>query len=135
MYKEPEDAYRKTFHLAKIYERIDLRESLLPWYRLYLELQDDIRHLNEKIKIIKPGGENKKYEKYLSINDSMGEPNSGPFALVSYQLLGLPQFITGPLVNAFLLLATMVVGFQVEWLLVYYTLGSFLGVITLPWDR
>lgn len=56
LYKEPEDAYRKTFHLAKIYEPDpDLRESLLPWYRLYLELRDDIRHLNEKIKIIQTG--------------------------------------------------------------------------------
>ncbi len=53
LYNEPEDAYRKTFHLAKIYEPDpELRESLLPWYRLYLELRDDIRHLNEKMKII-----------------------------------------------------------------------------------
>ena len=39
------------------------------------------------------------------------------------QLLGLPQFITGPLVNAFLLLATMVVG---------VSSGMVIGLFT-PW--
>lgn len=53
LYAEPEDAYRRTFHLAKIYEPDpELRESLLPWYGLYIDLRDDIRHLNEKMKRI-----------------------------------------------------------------------------------
>ena len=58
LYKDPDDAYRKTFHLAKIYEPDpDLRASLLPWYHLYLELRDDIRQMNEKIKKIKTRSE------------------------------------------------------------------------------
>jgi len=54
VYFDPEEAYGKTFQLSKVYEPDStLRNLLLPWYDLFNELRDDIRHINEKIKKIR----------------------------------------------------------------------------------
>ena len=56
LYHDPEDAFQKTFQLSRVYEPDPvLRDDLLPWYGLYNELREDVRHINEKIKKFRIG--------------------------------------------------------------------------------
>ncbi|MDY0135137.1 MAG: hypothetical protein RBS14_05565, partial [Atribacterota bacterium] len=53
VYKDFEEAFQKTFRVREVFEpQKEWQESLEKWFRVYVEVEKDLREINEKLGVL-----------------------------------------------------------------------------------